>query len=249
MYDLVNIVIPVYNEKENISNVFYEIETKVKVPHHIFVIYDSDADNTLAVIEKVMQGRNHVSLLKNKYGVGVLNAIKSGFEAIDNGVILVMMGDLSDDLTIVDEMFKKINQGYDIVCGSRYIKGGKQVGGFWFKKLLSRLAGLSLHYLTGVPTHDVTNNFKMYTKTVLNDIEIESNGGFELGMEIITKAFMKGYMITEVPSVWRDRTAGNSKFKFWNWLPKYLKWYCFALKAVPNRFWHTERAGWRNVGQ
>ena len=111
------------------------------------------------------------------------------------------------------------------------MKGGKQIGGAWFKKLLSKIAGVSLHYITGIPTHDVTNSFKMYTKKILDDIKIKSNGGFELGMEIVIKAFLKGYKITEVPSIWRDRGKGESRFRLWKWLPKYMYWYFFAVRG------------------
>ena len=231
MFNLLNIVIPVYNEAENIKNTISEINQRVSTPHKIFIIYDFDEDNTLPVARNLMKEQNNIELVKNKYGKGVLNAIKTGFENIKEGVILVVMADLSDDLSKVDEMFQKISEGYDIVCGSRYMKGGRQIGGPRFKKLLSRLAGVSLHYLTGIPTHDITNSFKMYTKKVLDDIKIESNGGFELGMEIVIKAFFKGYKITEVPCVWRDRSAGKSRFKLWEWLPKYIYWYLFAISG------------------
>ena len=235
MYSAVNIVIPVYNEGENITDILVDIENRINTKHHIFIVYDFDQDNTLAAVRKHMDKKSDspVSLVKNRYGRGVLNAIKTGFECVDDGVVLVTMADLSDDLGKVDEMFNKINQGYDIACGSRYMKGGGQIGGPWFKKLLSRIAGVSLYYLIGVPTHDITNSFKMYTKRVLNDITIESDGGFELGMEIVLKAFVKGYKITEVPSTWRDRSAGKSRFRLCKWLPKYLHWYWFGIK---NRF-------------
>ena len=229
MYDSVNIVIPVYNEGENIIKTLADVEAKINTRYHIFIVYDFDEDNTLLAVRKYATGKNNVSVVKNKYGRGVLNAIKTGFVSVDDGVVLVTMADLSDDYTYVDGMFEKINEGYDIVCGSRYMKGGKQIGGPRFKKLLSRLAGVSLHYLTGIPTHDITNSFKMYTKKVLNDIEIESDGGFELGMEIVVKAFIKDYKITEVPTVWRDRSVGRSRFQLWKWLPKYLKWYWYAI--------------------
>ncbi len=140
------------------------------------------------------------------------------------------MADLSDDLGKVDLMFNTINEGYDIVCGSRYMRGGKQFGGPKFKKLLSRTAGLTLNYLIGIPTHDVTNSFKMYTKKVLDDIQIESTGGFELGMEILIKAFFKNYKITEVPCIWRDRERGSSNFQLRKWLPKYIYWYLYACR-------------------
>jgi glycosyltransferase involved in cell wall biosynthesis len=237
MYNFINIVIPVYNEAENIINTLDDIEAKVGTPYHIFIVYDFDQDNTLPVLAEYMDKKDDkgVFLIKNKYGKGVLNAIKTGFEFIDDGAILVSMADLSDDYTVVDEMFKKLNEGYDIVCGSRYMKGGRQIGGPWFKKFLSRMAGLSLHCLIAIPTHDITNSFKMYTKKVIDGMVIESNGGFELGMEIVVKAFIKGCRITEVPTVWRDRSAGGSRFRLCRWLPSYLHWYWYAIKGTTQK--------------
>jgi glycosyltransferase involved in cell wall biosynthesis len=235
MYDKINIIIPVYNEGQNIKHVLGEIERKVAGPYHVFIIYDFDEDNTIPNVSEYMQDRSNIALVKNEYGMGVLNAIKTGIKAVEDGVAVVVMADLSDEISKVDEMLIEINRGYDIVCGSRYVKGGNQVGGPGFKKILSRMAGVSLHYITGIPTHDISNSFKMYTKKVLNDIEIESRGGFELGMEITIKAFFKGYKITEIPTVWWDRNAGESRFRLWKWMPEYLHWYFFAIKKKIRR--------------
>lgn len=232
MYDSINIVVPVYNERENIRNTLYEIENKVKIPYKIFIVYDFEEDNTLPVIKDYMRQNKNIYLVKNKFGRGALNAIKTGFESIDDGIALVVMADLSDDLGKVNEMFKKISEGNDIVCGSRYMKGGKQIGGPWFKKLLSRMAGVSLHYLVGIPTHDITNSFKMYTKKVLDNIKVESNGGFELGMEIVIKAYFSGFKVTEIPCTWMDRQKGKSRFKILKWIQKYLRWYLYALRSL-----------------
>lgn len=229
MYNRINIVLPVYNEGENIEAVLQEIREKIHVPCNKLIIYDFEEDNTIPVVKAIMKNDKDIRLIRNNYGGGVLNAIKTGFENIDKGAVLVSMADLSDDYSNIDLMFKKINEGYDIVCGSRYIKGGRQIGGPRFKGLLSRLAGISLHYFTGIPTHDITNSLKMYTKRVLNNIKIESDGGFELGMEVVVKAFFAGYKVAEVPSIWRDRRAGKSRFKLWKWLPKYLYWYYYAV--------------------
>jgi glycosyltransferase involved in cell wall biosynthesis len=222
---------PVYNEGENIAKTLGEVEDKIGTPHTILIVYDFDEDNTIPVVQDMARQRPamRVSLVRNRYGRGVLNAIRTGFDSTKDGVVLVVMADSSDDLPVVDSMFEKINQGYDIVCGSRYMRGGKQVGGPIIKGLLSRVAGKSLHFVTGIPTHDISNSFKMYRKSVLTDIEIESHGGFEIGMEIVVKAFYKGYRITEVPSTWLDRTAGKSRFKLMKWLPGYIRWYLYAL--------------------
>ena len=233
MDGFLNIIIPVYNEGDNIVSTISEIKLKISVPYRILVVYDFDEDNTLPALANSIHKDDGIRLVKNQYGRGALNAIKTGFNSVDDGIILVVMADLSDDLAVVNEMHRKIQEGYDIVCGSRYMKGGKQIGGPWLKKALSRTAGLSLHYLAGIPTHDVTNSFKMYTKKVLNEVEIESNGGFELGMEIVIKSHLKGFKIGEVPSTWRDRSAGESRFKLFQWLPKYIHWYWLALRSKP----------------
>jgi dolichol-phosphate mannosyltransferase len=175
----------------------------------------------------------NIVLLKNDYGRGVINAIKKGFNSSEALATLVVMGDLSDDLSVVDSMFEKIQEGFDIVCGSRYMKGGRQIGGPVFKGFLSRMAGLSLHWITKIPTHDISNSFKMYRTSLLKSITIESTGGFEIGLEVLVKAYAGGYKITEIPSIWKDRVAGKSNFKLLKWLPKYLKWYFYAIK---NRF-------------
>jgi len=233
-FDSLQIIVPIYNEGENILRTLEQIEVKINTPHYILFIYDFDEDNTLPVVKQYVTERkaNNILLVKNRYGRGALNAIKTGFDATeDDEVVLVVMADLSDDLSIVDTMFEQISQGYDIVCGSRYMKGGHQLGGPKLKKFLSRMAGLSLHLITRISTHDISNSFKMYRKSALKDIKIESRGGFEVGMEIVVKAFLEGYRITEVPSTWRDRVAGKSRFSLAKWLPEYLRWYIYALRG------------------
>jgi glycosyltransferase involved in cell wall biosynthesis len=228
-----DIVIPVYNEGKNICRTLAEIEDKVRTPHRVWIVYDFEEDDTLPALTAWKRTTPEIRLLRNRYGRGVLNAIKSGFAAVpDDGVVLVVMADLADDLAAVDGMAARIAEGCDLVCGSRYMPGGGQIGGPRLKGLLSRAAGLSLHFLTGLPTRDVTNSFKMYRTALLRAIPIESDGGFELGMELTVKAHALGYRVVEVPSVWRDRTAGESRFQLTRWLPKYLHWYWVALRTA-----------------
>lgn len=229
---MINIVIPVYNEGGNIQKLFEEIKEKMDTPAEILVVYDFDEDNTLPVIAAIKDKYPFpVRVERNLYGRGALNAIKSGMQLSTKEAVLVMMADLSDSLEVVDAMYDKITrEGYDLVCGSRYMKGGKQYGGPFLKGLFSRVAGVSLHWLTRIPTHDVSNSFKMYRKTMLDAIHIESNGGFEIGMEIVVKAYIAGYKITEIPSMWYDRAEGQSNFKLWTWLPHYLHWYWLCVR-------------------
>ncbi|MBU0481254.1 MAG: glycosyltransferase [Proteobacteria bacterium] len=231
-YESLDIIIPVYNEATTIAATLDEIGEKLHIPYRIHVIYDREDDTTLPVVKECRRENANIRLVRNCHGKGALNAIKTGLECVSGGVGLVMMADLADDPVAVDGMFAKINEGYDIVCGSRYMKGGRQIGGPLLKKTLSRLAGVSLHYLTGLPTRDATNSFKMYTSKVLAGLTIESRGGFELGIELVVKAYAAGYAIAEVPSVWRDRLAGESRFRLWRWLPGYLRWYWYGIRAT-----------------
>ena len=228
------IIVPVYNEGQNILRTIGQIQANVTAPYSVLIVYDFEADNTLPVVNELIQEKNilNISLLRNSYGNGALNAIKTGFDHVeDDDAVLVVMADYSDDLTKVGDMLAAIHSGYDIVCGSRYMKGGRQVGGPILKRLLSRMAGLSLHLIAGIPTHDISNSFKMYRKSVLKNMKIESRGGFEVGMEIVVKAFFSSCRITEVPTTWQDRVAGKSRFKLVKWLPEYIRWYLYALKA------------------
>ena len=121
--------------------------------------------------------------------------------------------------------------GADVVSASRYMRGGHQIGGPLLKRLMSRTAGLTLHWFGGVATHDPTNNFKLYSRRLLDDTPIESEAGFELALELTVKATLAGRRVAEVPTTWRDRTAGESNFKLRKWLPHYLRWYWIALRS------------------
>ena len=227
-----SIVIPVYNEGTHILQTLSEIDRNITIANEVVVIYDFDEDNTLAALEPLLPNQDRIQPIRNAYGAGVLNAIKTGFAAANCDVVLVMMADLSDDLSAVQPMFDQIRAGCDVVCGSRYMHGGQQIGGPLIKRNLSRWAGLSLHRLFRFPIHDLTNSFKMYTRRVLEHITMESTGGFEIGMEILIKAHINGYRVCEVPTVWRDRDAGQSKFKLLKWIPKYAYWYVFAVSHL-----------------
>ena len=225
------VVIPVYNEGANFKSLWGEIASSIQTPFSAVVVYDFDADNTVPVVKEVIAaGESRLKLLRNAYGRGVTGAIKTGLESVESGPILVTMADLSDEMTQVDPMYQLYLQGYDLVCGSRYMKGGKLIGGPFFKQLLSRVSGLTLHFFRGVPTHDATNSFKLYDAQMVRELRVDSVAGFELGLELTVKAFLNGYPIAEIASVWRDRTAGTSRFRVMHWMPHYLKWYFYAFR-------------------
>jgi len=232
----VDFVMPVYNEGANIGRALDEIDRNVSIPKRVLVVYDFDADDTVPAVRALQDRYPWAVLHKNDVGRGVVNAVKAGIAATEADVVIVTMADLSDDLSVVPKMVDLIrNGGYDVVCASRYVRGGKQIGGPRLKGFLSRTAGVSLYWLGGLPTHDATNAFRAYRRDVLTDFPIESTGGFAYSLEVTAKAHAAGRRITEVPSVWRDRSAGQSRFKLRAWLPHYLKWYVYALTHRPRR--------------
>lgn len=224
------VIIPVFNEAENIRTTLETISKKVKTPHTVYIVYDFDDDNTLPVARAIAARSGNITFLKNPCP-GVAGAIKTGLQQAQEEYLLVSMADMSDDYDKVDRMAQLMQDGYDLVCGSRYMRGGKQIGGGALKIFLSRFAGVSLCYLANLPTHDATNSFKMYSKTLIDRLTLESTAGFEVGIEILVKARSLGYRITEIPCVWQDRTTGTSRFKILKWAPHYLRWYFYGIKA------------------
>ena len=226
-----NIIIPVFNEAENIKTAVEKIRDECTFPHNITIIYDMDEDTTVPVVHRLQQNMDNLFLKKNNYGRGVLNAIKTGLEESNTKYAVVTMADLSDPPAVINEMYRIAQEkNADIVCASRYMKGGKQIGGPFIKSLMSRIAGLTLHFFAGIPACDATNSFKLYRTSFLKRQKIESKGGFELGIELVAKAHIQGFKICETPTIWTDRVAGKSNFKLFKWLPGYLKWYFYAFR-------------------
>ena len=231
----VTIVVPVYNEGDNIRQTLAELDAKVRVEAEVWLVYDRDDDTTVPPARE-LEGKTRLPfrLVRNKYGRGALNAIKTGLEDAASELVVVTMADLCDPPEVINDMVAAAEREQaDIVCASRYMKGGKQYGGPKFKGFLSHMAGLLLCWFARLPTHDPTNSFKLYRKSFLNTVTIESTGGFELGLELVVKAHLARRRIVEVPTTWRDRVAGQSNFKLWKWLPHYLKWFfrAFAPRA------------------
>jgi dolichol-phosphate mannosyltransferase len=236
-----SVVVPVFNEGANIGAFCRKAVAELPGDFELLIAYDFDEDNTLPALAALRADEKPplIRLVRNTLGRGVRYAIDAGMRAASASVVVVMMADLSDDFSKVDEMVRRAATGADVVCASRYMRGGAQRGGPFFKGLMSRTAGVSLYWLAGLPTHDPTNSFKAYRRDFLRRTPIESVAGFCLGIELTVKAHFNGGRVEEVPATWLDRTAGESRFKLMKWLPHYLKWYAWALRS---RFFKSNRA-------
>lgn len=225
----VTLIIPVYDEEHTIVLLVDEIKRCVQPAWRALIVYDREDDSTLRKLDEISSQHDNVRFVRNRWGAGIVNAFRTGFAEADTPFVVPIMADLSDMPETVNAMHERIQDGYDIVVASRYAPGGAKLGGPALKNLLSRIANRTLHALTGIPTHDMTNAFIMYRRPLLDMITIESTGGFEITMEIIAKAFVLDSRITEVPTVNRDRAAGTSKFKLVHWILKYLYWFLYIL--------------------
>ena len=237
---LLAVVLPVYNEAENIATCLRKLYAALLVtPHLLIVCYDFDADSTLPAIRAMPDAPPTVRLVRNTLGAGVAHALQAGFDAAlaaGADVVVTSMADLSDPPEVIPALAARIRAGAGVVSGSRYMKGGSQTGGPFLKRTLSRLAGLSLYWIARLPTHDATTNFRAYSAAFLRSTRIRSRHGFEVALELTTRAHRKGFKVDEVPSSWQDRSAGSSRFRLWKWLPRYLYWYMLAM-AVPLILW------------
>ncbi len=228
--DFISIIAPVKNEKENIKKSINDINKHVKFPHEIIIVYDLENDNTLPILKILSKKQKNLIIQKNKMGTSVASAIKTGFKIAKGNLLVIMAVDGTDDPKTINRMVDLIHQGYDLICPSRYSKGAKVISKTNLKLILSKIAGISTPILLGIPTKDLTYSFKLFKKEILNEIKIESAEGFEFAEELLIKAYNKGFKISEVPTIWKDRTLGKSKFKLYKWLPGYIRWYLMGLK-------------------
>jgi len=224
-----SVVVPVYNEGPNIAAALRDIRAHAPSSREIIVVYDFEADDTVPVVRSLRDEMLDVELLLNTRGRGVLQAMRTGIDASRGDFVLITMGDRSDDLSGLGRMLELARGGAAIVAASRYASGGREQGGPLLKRTLSRLAGTLLHVIGGLPIHDPTSAFKLYSGTFIRSLEIESTAGFALALELCVKAHRRGLRLAEIPTVWSDRVAGTSRFQLWRWMPHYLRWFFYGI--------------------
>jgi glycosyltransferase involved in cell wall biosynthesis len=225
----VSVVVTAYEEGDAILPHLDRIFEGVTLPCEVLVVVDSPDDSTIPWLEKYAQSEPRLVPTVNTYGRGPARAIRFGIDTARAEVVVVTMADGCDDPQQIDPLTRLVERGVVIAAASRYMRSGQQVGGPAFKAFLSRSAGRALHTLARVGTHDATNSFKAYNRKFVQDVGIDSDDGFEVGIELVAKARRLRLPIAELPTIWLDRTLGVSNFKMAAWLPRYLRWFRFAF--------------------
>ena len=230
------VVIPAFNEGINIVKTIGDLRQLYNNLIDVIIVVDFEEDTTISFFNQIDEKPKSYRIVVQNYGAGPANAIKFGMDQANTECIVVMMADGSDDVRAIQELSNLVSRGAAVACASRYMSGGQQIGGPRLKKFLSKTAGRIVYSLAGVGTHDPTNSFKAYSKNMVQQVGIESKSGFEIGIELVSKAHRLRLPVAEIPTIWLDRTDGSSRFLIAKWVPKYLPWFfnCFAPKVSKN---------------
>ncbi|HAQ22888.1 MAG TPA: glycosyl transferase family 2 [Acidimicrobiaceae bacterium] len=235
-----SIVIPARDEASAIMSVLERIVDAVTLSFECVVVVDDESDTTHPVVADLHARDPRFRIVVNDRAPGPANAIRYGVEASAAPVIVVTMADGSDDPRAIDDLVRLIERGVVIAAASRYMAGGQQVGAPFLKSALSRMAGLTLCWFARVGTHDATNSFKAYDRSFLEDAGIDSEHGFEMGIELVAKARRARLPVAEIPTIWIERSFGASNFQVRRWLMRYLRWYlvAFGIRRRPRSSGH-----------
>ncbi len=208
---MISIVIPTYNEKENIKKLIPRIFKVLKSPQ-VIVVDDNSQDGTAELVQS-MQKKYRIRLIRRPRKMGIGSAYKTGFKAADGDLIFEMDADLSHNPDYLPEFVKAIESGYDVAIGSRYVNGGAIVGWGLYRKSLSKGANILSKAMLSCNINDVTTGFRAYKKPALLSIDFEKikSDGYSFQLEMLYKLYKNGYKIKEIPIIFKDRKVGRSK--------------------------------------
>jgi dolichol-phosphate mannosyltransferase len=235
--NLLSVVIPARDEEGCIASTLEHLHLELQmnsVPHEIIVVDDGSTDKTIRILKDECQKFSELKIVQNSGMHGFGRAIVHGLNNISGDAVVIMMADESDDPRDVVRYWKKLNEGYDCVFGSRFANGGGVIDYPKLKLLLNRLANLFIKFLFRHGLNDTTNAFKAYRKTVIDGIRPILSPHFNITVEIPLKAVVRGYSYVTIPITWRNRRTGVAKLKikemgsrylficFYVWLEKYF---------------------------
>ncbi len=213
---LLTVVIPARDEAENIESTVEHLHRELEmqeVPHEILVVDDGSLDDTWCKLGKLKEKIAELNLVQNDGENGFGNAIIKGIDSAMGDAVVIMMADESDDCHDVSRYWQKLNEGWDCVFGSRFIKGGSVIDYPLFKLMLNRLANWIVKVLFRIPLSDTTNAFKAYRMSTLDGCRPFLAPHFNLTVELPLKAIVRGYSWTTIPITWRNRRHGVAKLK------------------------------------
>jgi dolichol-phosphate mannosyltransferase len=214
--NILSIVIPAHNEKGQIEETVRTFHDELKsenIPHEILVINDNSKDRTEEILIGLQSEIPELRYINNSPPNGFGFAVRKGLENFEGNCVAIVMADLSDRPEDLVKYFRKFEEGFDCVFGSRFMKGGKTIDYPRFKYYLNRFTNTIIRILFGIKYNDVTNAFKLYSRQTIVGLKPFLSHHFNLTVELPLKAIARGYSYTIVPNYWTNRKSGESKLK------------------------------------
>src|SRR4051812_33512726 len=220
-----SVVIPARNEEASVGVTVEHLHHELSrhaIRHEIIVVDDGSSDGTWAVLEALTRTVPELRPVRNEGQNGFGRAVVRGIDSATGDAVVIMMADESDDCRDVVRYWQMLNEGYDCVFGSRFIKGGGVIDYPKIKLFLNRLANWFLKVLFRIKLNDTTNAFKAYRREVIEGCQPLIAPHFNLTVEIPLKAIVRGYSWTTIPITWRNRRSGTAKLKIKEMGSRYL---------------------------
>lgn len=210
----ISVVIPMYNEEENVVKTLEEANNILKNLRdlEIIVVDDGSTDNTFKFAKEFKSDKD-ILILTHPVNMGMGRALRTGFEKATGDVIVTIDADLSYDPSYIPKMIDELDESTDIVIGSQYMEGGKTENIPPLRLFISKTANKLVGYAMADNLRTVTGVLRAYRKEVLDSIELESNGT-EINPEIISKARAVGFNLKEIPVTLKGRELGKSKVRY-----------------------------------
>ena len=208
------IIFPTYNERENIEKIVHAV-LPMDARINVLIVDDNSPDGTGEIADKLVAAEKQVNVLHRAEKQGLGQAYLAGFRWAlerDFDLIFEMDADFSHGPEYIKNFLKEI-QDYDLVIGSRYISGVNVINWPMSRLLLSYFANTYTRIVTGIPLRDATGGFKCFRREVLEAIDLDAvhSSGYSFQIEMSMRVWKKGYKIKEIPIIFYDRVAGDSK--------------------------------------
>jgi len=232
-----SVIIPAHNEAASIEKAVLAFNAELKssqIDHEILVVNDNSRDNTEEILKRLKIEIPELNYLNNVPPNGYGFAVKKGLENFKGDCAAIVMADMSDSPLDLVAYYRKMQEGYDCVFGSRFIRGSKTIGYPKHKLILNRMGNALIMALFTVNYNDVTNAFKLYKREVINGLKPLLSQHFNLTVELPLKSIIRGYSYTVIPNSWINRKKGLSKFKIKEIGIRYLFiiFYCLLEKLL-----------------